>query len=556
MCDVTPHPTPAAENAEKQRENDKSEQPGMRNFHLPGRSTVHAQNAMVATSHPLAALTAIEVLRSGGSAADAAVAACALLGVIEPQSTGIGGDCFALIQPRGEGKIVAYNGSGRAPMAATPEWYLEHNIKAIPLTSPHSVTIPGAVDAWTVILRDHGKFGLDSLLQPAIKAAEEGYVVAPRIAFDWHNHFEKLKKGTNTGRYLLPHGKPAVAGDVIRQPELGQTLRAIAKDGRDAFYKGPIAEDMVETLRGIGGLHTMDDFAAHTTETTVPIGTLYKGHDVWQCPPNGPGITMLVMLNVLSHFDLTKYPPMSIERFHLEAEAARTAYLMREQDIGDPAYVDVDIKRILSKEFAEGYAKKIKMDRLLELPKVSPPINPSTVYISVIDKDRNVCSFINSIAHSFGSAVVSNNTGVLLQNRGAGFRVQPGHPNCIAPGKRPLHTIIPSLTTVNGRAKMSFGVMGGQYQPVGQTRVLTNMLDYGLDVQEAIDQPRGLHYEGIYQLEDGVPAEIVEGLQKIGHKTTSIVGPLGGGQAIWIDWDKGTLTGGSEPRKDGCALGY
>ena len=234
----------------------------MRNFHLAGRSTVHAQNAMVATSHPLAALTAIEVLRSGGTAADAAVAACALLGVIEPQSTGIGGDCFALIQPKGEGKIVAYNGSGRAPMAATAEWYLERNMHAIPLTSAHAVSIPGAVDAWATILRDHGKLGLDTLLQPAIKAAEEGYVVAPRIAFDWKNQFEKLKKGTNTERYLLPHGKPAVAGDVIKQPELGQTLRAIAKDGRDAFYKGAIAEDMVETLRGIGGLHTLDDFAA------------------------------------------------------------------------------------------------------------------------------------------------------------------------------------------------------------------------------------------------------------------------------------------------------
>jgi gamma-glutamyltranspeptidase/glutathione hydrolase len=527
----------------------------MRNFHLPGRSTVHAQNAMVATSHPLAALTAIEVMRAGGTAADAAVAACALLGVIEPQSTGIGGDCFALIQPRGEGKIVAYNGSGRAPMAATAEWYLEHNIKTIALTSPHAVTIPGAVDAWTVILRDHGKFGLDSLLQPAIKAAEEGYVVAPRIAFDWHNQFEKLKKGTNTGRYLLPHGRPAVAGDVIRQPELGQTLRAIAKDGRDAFYKGPIAEDMVETLRAIGGLQTLDDFAAHTTETTVPIGTMYKGLDVWQCPPNGPGITMLVMLNILSRFDLTKFPAMSVERFHLEAEAARVAYMMREQHIGDPAFVKVDVAGILT-EFAEQYAGKIRMDRLLDLPKVSPPMNPSTVYITVVDKDRNVCSFINSIAHAFGSAIVSNKTGILLQNRGAGFRVQPGHPNCIAPGKRPLHTIIPSLVTKAGRALMPFGVMGGQYQPVGQVHVLTNMLDYGCDVQEAIDMPRGLHYENIYQLEDGVPADIVEGLRKLGHQTTHIVSPLGGGQAIWIDWEKGTLTGGSDPRKDGCALGY
>ena len=534
----------------------ESEPFAMRNFQLAGRSTVHAQNAMVATSHPLAALTAIEVLRAGGTAADAAVAACALLGVIEPQSTGIGGDCFALLQPRGEGKIVAYNGSGRAPMAAKPEWYLERNMHAIPLTSAHAVSIPGAVDAWATILSDHGRLGFDTLLQPAIKAAEQGYVVAPRIAFDWKNQFDKLKGGTNTERYLLPHGRPAAAGDVIHQPELGQTLRAIAKHGRAAFYQGAVAEDMVETLRGIGGLHTLDDFAAHTTETTAPIGTLYKGHDVWQCPPNGPGITMLVMLNILAQFDLAKFPPLSIERFHLEAEAARIAYTMREQYIGDPGHVDVDVVRILSKEFADQYGSRIRMDRLLDLPKVSPPMNPSTVYITVVDKDRNVCSFINSIAHSFGSAIVSNKTGILLQNRSGGFRVQPGHPNCIAPGKRPLHTIIPSLVTKGGRAVMPFGVMGGQYQPVGQVHVLTNMLDYGCDVQEAIDMPRGLHYEGMYQLEDGVPTAIVEGLKKLGHKTTSVIPPLGGGQAIWIDWDKGTLTGGSDPRKDGCALGY
>ena len=224
--------------------------------------------------------------------------------------------------------------------------------------------------------------------------------------------------------------------------------------------------------------------------------------------------------------------------------------------IADPKLADVDVVRILTKDFVEEYVGKIRMDRMIDLPDVAPPMNPSTVYITVVDKDRNVCSFINSIAHSFGSAIVSSKTGVLLQNRGAGFRIQPGHPNCIAPGKRPLHTIIPSLATRNGRAVMPFGVMGGQYQPVGQCHVLTNMLDYGCDVQEAIDMPRGLHYENIYQLEDGVPAEIVEGLKQLGHQTTSVVPPLGGAQAIWIDWDKGTLTGGSDPRKDGCALGY
>jgi len=528
----------------------------MRSFHFAGRSTVHAQNAMVATSHPQAALAAVEVMRAGGTAVDAAVAACALLGVIEPQSTGIGGDCFALVQPKGEGRIVAYNGSGRAPMAANAEWYLERNIHTVPLTSAHAVSVPGAIDAWDRILREHGRLGLDRLLQPAIRAAEEGYVVAPRIAFDWNNQFEKLKNGTNTARYLLPRGKPPVAGDVIRQPELGQTLRAIAKDGPAAFYSGPIAEDMVETLRSIGGLHTLEDFAAHATEVTSPIGTMYRGLDVWQCPPNGPGITMLLMLNILSRFDLTRFAPLSVERMHLEAEAARIAYMIREQHVSDPAHMTVDVASILARQFAEEYIDKISMNSTLDLPDVAPPMNPDTVYITVVDRDRNVCSFINSVAHAFGSAIVSNNTGVLLQNRAGGFRIQPGHPNCIAGGKRPLHTIIPALVTRNGRAQMSYGVMGGQYQPTGQTHVLTNVVDYGCDMQEAIDMPRGLHYEGVYQLEDGVPAAVVEGLQKIGHKTSKLVAPLGGGQAIWIDWDKGTLTGGSDPRKDGCALGY
>jgi gamma-glutamyltranspeptidase / glutathione hydrolase len=262
------------------------------------------------------------------------------------------------------------------------------------------------------------------------------------------------------------------------------------------------------------------------------------------------------MLNILARFDLTKFAPVSVERFHLEAEAARIAYMMREQHIGDPAQVKVDVEAILAREFAEDHIAKISMERLLELPSVAPPMNPETVYITVVDRDRNVCSLINSIAHSFGSAIVSNKTGILLQNRAGGFRIQPGHPNCIAPGKRPLHTIIPALATRGGRAVMSFGVMGGQYQPVGQTHVLTNILDYGLDVQEAIDLPRGLHYEGVYQLEDGVPADVVAGLERIGHKTTRPVTPLGGGQAIWIDWQKDTLTGGSDPRKDGCALGF
>ena len=265
---------------------------------------------------------------------------------------------------------------------------------------------------------------------------------------------------------------------------------------------------------------------------------------------------MLVMLNILQRFDLKKFAPLSVERFHIEAEAARIAYMMREQHIGDPQQVDVDVARILAKNFADEHVGKIKMDRVLELPNVAPPMNPSTIYITVVDKDRNVCSFINSVAHSFGAAIVSNKTGILLQNRAGGFRIQPGHPNCIGPGKRPLHTIIPSLATKNGRAVMPFGVMGGQYQPVGQSHVLSNMLDFGMDVQEAIDLPRALHYDGVYQLEEGIPENAAEGLRKIGHQVTRVKVPWGGGQAIWIDWERGALIGGSDPRKDGCALGY
>ncbi|MCO5130738.1 MAG: gamma-glutamyltransferase [Xanthobacteraceae bacterium] len=528
----------------------------MRNFQLAGRSTVHALNGMAATSHPQATLAAIEVLKAGGTAADAAVAACALLGVIEPQSTGIGGDCFALYMRQGRGDVISYNGSGRAPEAAEAAWYLERRITAIPLTSVHAVTVPGAVDAWARILRDHGRLSLDRLLQPAIEAAEHGYVVAPRVAFDWRNNVEKLRKGANAPRYLLRDNAPPAAGDVIRQPELARTLRIIASEGPDGFYKGAVAEDMVDTLRGLGGLHTLDDFAAHTTETSTPIGTAYKGYEVWQCPPNGPGLTMLVMLNVLSHFDLTPLAPLGVERLHLEAEAARAAYMMRETHIADPAHVDVDVARILAKEFAAGFAAKIRMDGMLDIPDVWPRPNPSTIYVTVVDKDRNACSFINSIAHPFGSGIVSNKTGVLMQNRGVGFRVEPGHPNCIAPRKRPLHTIIPCMVTKGGRAAMPFGVMGGQYQPVGQCHVLTNMLDFGMDVQEAIDLPRAFHYDGLYQLEDGIPESTAEALRAIGHRVSRAKLPWGGGQAIWIDWDKGTLTGGSDPRKDGCALGY
>ena len=528
----------------------------MRDFQSPGRSTVHALNGMAATSHPLASLAAIEALRAGGTAADAAVAAVALLGVIEPQSTGIGGDGFALYAPGGTDRVIAYNGSGKAPMRASADWYLDRAIPAIPLTGPHSVTVPGAIDLWATLLAAHGRRGLDAALQPAIRAAAEGFPVAPRTAWDWARNVDKLRNGVNAKDYFLPDNDAPRVGDIIRQPQLAETLRLIAARGRDGFYRGPVAEDIVETLRAAGGLHELDDFADNATEVVTPISTRYREHDIWQCPPNGPGLTMLMMLNVLSGFDLSAFAPLSVERLHLEAEAARHAFLARETHLGDPRFVDIDVAELLSPACAEAIRGKIELDRVSTLPLVRAPMHPSTVYLCVVDRDRNVCSLVNSVAYAFGSAMVSAKTGVLLQNRGAGFRIEPGHPNCIAPGKRPLHTLLAGLATRGGRVEMPFGVMGGQFQAVGQVHVLTNVVDYGMDIQQALDLPRGFHYDGVYQLEAGISDDVMSGLQRLGHEVARPHEPHGGGQAIWIDWERGVLIGGSDPRKDGCALGY
>lgn len=511
---------------------------------------------MAATSHPQATLAAIDMLRAGGSAADAAVAAAGVLSVVEPQSCGIGGDCFVLYAPAGTGRVVAYNGSGRAPRAASCAWYLERGMTGIPLTGPHSVSVPGAIDCWARLLADHGRKGLDAALQAGIGCAADGYVVAPRIAWDWQASFDKLKAGANTARFLLPGGNAPRAGDIVRQPELAATLRTIAQKGRDGFYRGPVAEDIVETLSALGGLHTLDDLAAHEGEVVTPIKTAYRGYEVWQCPPNGPGVTALMMLNILQGFELAGYDALGLERFHLEAEATRLAFAARETYLGDPRFAKIDVERLLSPAFADEQRARIRLDRAADIADARPPMHPSTVYLSIVDRDGNACSMIYSVAYKFGSAIVTPRTGIVLQNRGAGFRVEPGHPNAIAGGKRPLHTIVPGMVTRNGRPVMPFGVMGGQYQPVGQVHVLTNIVDHGMDVQAAIDHPRALHYEGVYQLEAGVPEPVAQGLAKLGHKTVRVDEPHGGGQAIWIDAERGTLTGGSDPRKDGCALGY
>lgn len=528
----------------------------MRDFQLPGRSPIRVTEAAAATSHPLATLTAIEVLRGGGNAVDAAVAAGAVLAVVEPQSTGIGGDGFMLYAPKGSGKIIAFNGSGRSPAAATRDWYEREGFDSIPVYGAHAVTLPGMIDLWARAVADHGSKELGALLQPAIRYAEEGYVVHDRVAFDWSYCVELLKQDPSAARILLPNGRAPRAGEKHRQPELGQTLRRIAEKGRDGFYKGAVAEDMVKHLRQAGGLHTMEDFAAVKGDYVEPVQTNYRGIDLFQLPPNNQGLTSLLMLNLLSGFDLGSLDPVGAERLHLELEAGRLAYRDRDALIADPTQAPVPVKELLSKGYADRLRRHIDPDRAAtELP---PPLlgKSETIYLSVVDRDRNAVSFINSIYYSFGSGLVAPKSGVVLQNRGASFRMDPSHPNVIASSKRPMHTIMPGMAVKDGRAMMPYGVMGGDYQPMGHTHYLTNLIDFGMDPQAALDAPRVFFSGPLAEIERGVRPDVIAALQLKGHRTLMTDDPLGGGQGILIDWQAGTLTAGSDPRKDGCALGY
>ena len=531
----------------------------MRDFHLPGRSPAYSTHAMAATSMPAATLTALDVLREGGNALDAAVAACAVLGVIEPQSTGIGGDCFCLWAAPGK-PVVALNGSGRAPAGATIDFFeATQGGQKYENTSAHAVTVPGAVDAWETLLAAHGTRGLDTLLQPAIKFAEEGWPVHSRVAADWAASAGKLR--TNDAKLFLPGGEAPKVGDLFVNKPLAETMKAIAAKGAKAFYEGPIAADMVGALRERGGTHTEADFAAGlgASEFVQPIKLPWRGYEIWQCPPNGSGLFMLMMSGILEGFE-PGGDPLSVERLHRHTEAARLAYSDRDAFLADPAQADVPVATLLDPAYHAKLRALIDPARAmphLPLPgEAMLPAHRDTVYLCVVDRDGNACSFINSLFQPFGSGIVGPESGVMLQNRGFGFRVERGHPNCIAPGKRPMHTIIPGMLTKDGEAVMPFGVMGGHFQPMGQTLFLSNMLEYGLDIQQALDLPRLFPYAGKLEVETGMPADITAALAAMGHATMPTPRPHGGGQAIWIDRKRGVLTGGSDPRKDGMALGY
>ncbi len=525
-----------------------------RDFHLPGRSPVVAREGMAATSHPLATLAAIETLRAGGNAADAAVAAVALLGVIEPAMTGIGGDCFCLVAKPGE-EPWGYNGSGRSAAAMKADTLLAQGVRSVAEDSVHAVTVPGAVDAWDAILSRHGRFGLDRALQSAIRAAEDGFPVAPRVAYDWGIAADKLRANAAAARHCLPGGAVPQVGDIVRFPAMAQTLRAIAKDGARAMYEGPIADDMVSTLAASGGLLTREDFAAHRGDDVTPISGNYRGLDIVEIPPNGQGVTALVLLNILERFDLAALDPVGPERFHIALEAARLAYAVRDTHVADPAFMRVTVPRLLDRAFAADLADHIDRSKRVPLPSTIAPRGDTTL-VTVVDRDRMAVSLINSLFFSFGGGIATEKTGIVLHNRGYGFVVDPDHPNVIGPRKRPMHTIIPALSFRDGRCDMAFGVMGGGYQAMGHAHVVSNMIDYGMDVQQALDTPRAFFDGDKTMIERGMPAATVEGLKSRGHDVMVRPLPFGGGQVIRIDWERGVLVGGSDPRKDGCALGY
>lgn len=530
----------------------------MRDFENGGRSLAVARHGMAATSHPASTLAALDILRAGGNALDAAVAACAVQNVVEPGSTGIGGDCFALICPKGGAEVVAYNGSGTAPAAATADWFAENGVAALQRQTPHTVTVPGAVEAWERLLDSHGTMSLAEVLKPAIQHARDGYAVTPRSLRDWIAQRELLGRNEAAASVFLPGGAPPAIGDVHRQPELADTLEAIGEGGARAFYEGRVAEDMVASLRALGGLHTLEDFAAYRGEFVEPIRTTFRGREVWECPPNGQGVIALLILNILSRFPGSG-DPLAVDRLVIETEATRLAYAVRDGYLADPAKAEVPVDWMLSDELADRLAAMIDPKaaiKPLPLDRMRP--HKDTVYISVVDKDRNAVSFINSIFHNFGSGIMSRKTGVLFHNRGESFVLDPKHPNCIAPGKRPLHTIIPGMVTQGERAIMPFGVMGGHYQAMGHAHLLSKVFDYGLDLQAAMELPRLFPLPGTAKVEMERPLREAVGseFERRGFEVVAPASAIGGGQAILIDWERGTLQGGSDPRKDGCALGY
>jgi len=528
----------------------------MRDIHFPGRSPVYSLSGMAATSHPLATKCALDILEKGGNAIDASITAAAVLAVVEPHSTGVGGDLFCLFYSANKKKIIALNASGRAPQAVSLEKLLSLGLEGdIPFQSPHSVTVPTGVAGWVKLIEDHGLLSMREVLAPAIKYAKDGYIVADVIADVWRREEEKLTRDNDCKDIFLPNGKYLKAGDIHYQARLAETLISISENGRDGFYEGSVAKDMVKKLNSIGGLHTIDDFVTAEANYVDPISANYRGFEVYECPPNGQGVIALMIMKILEGFDFKDIDCDSALRIHLQAEATKIAYSHRNHYLADPRFSDVPVKKLLSDEYIEELRSLINLDSCIN-HNYSPdlPKHENTVYISVVDKNKNVVSLINSIFNSFGSGIVAPESGVLFQNRGASFVLESNHPNVIAGGKRPMHTIIPSLVMKNNKPFMSFGVMGGHYQPMGQAHVLSNIVDYSMDPQSSLDASRSFYFDGVLDCEKTISTKVQDELRNLGHNVQECDLPHGGGQIIQFSENE-SLIGGSDHRKDGCALG-
>lgn len=534
------------------------------------RSVVTARKGMACTSDPRATQAAIDVLRKGGNAVDAAIAANAVLGVVEPMSCGIGGDLYSIVWDAKTEKIYGLNASGRSPAKLTRNVFAEQNLSEIPLYGPLSWSVPGCVAGWHDLHSKFGKLPMEKILAPAIRIAEEGFAVSPVISGFWQSAEANLGKHPDTAATFLPHGTAPEAGDVFRNPNLAATYKQLAKQGLSSFYTGSIAERIVQYSRDNGGYFAKEDFSNHRNEWVAPISTNYRGYDVWQIPPNGQGLAVLQMLNVLSQFPIAKMKWGSSEYLHLLIEAKKLAYADRARYYADMAFENVPVKQLSSMEYGKKQATRIdptrsSMNLIAGDPKL---IDGDTVYLCVVDEDRNCCSLIQSNYYGFGSQMVPGDLGFAIQNRGNLFSLDPNHPNRLEPGKRPFHTIIPSLVTKDGKPAFVFGVMGGDMQPQGQVQVLVNWIDYGMNIQMAGDAARVRHEGsatptgvpetppgGIVHVESGIPQNAIEELKRMGHSVEFARRSMGGYQGIWIDAARGTLQGATESRNDGLALG-
>ncbi len=536
------------------------------------RSEVIAPHGMVATSHPLATQIGLDVLKRGGTAVDAAIAANAALGLMEPVSNGIGGDLFAIVWDARTKKLYGYNGSGRSPQSLTLQWFLDHGYRDVPPLGPLPVNVPGCVDGWFALHQRFGKLPMQDVLAPTIAYARDGFPVTELIAHYWALSVPRLAQFPGFTAQFTRDGKAPAKGEIWKNPHLANTLEAIARGGRDAFYKGRIAQAIADYMKAQGGFLSAADLAAHHGEWVEPVSVNYRGVDVWELPPNTQGIAALEMLNILEGYDLKSYGFGSPEHVHLFTEAKKLAFADRARYYADPAFARAPLAGLLSKDYAAERRKLISMDKAMKSVDAGhPPLEGGdTIYLTTADREGNMVSLIQSNYRGMGSGMSPPGLGFILQDRGELFVLKEGHPNSYAPGKRPFHTIIPSFITRNGEPWISFGVMGGAMQPQGHVQIVLNLIDFGMNLQEAGDAPRIQHEGstepsgqvtemrdgGELELESGYPYETVRALMRKGHKVMFADGPYGGYQAILWDAKNRVYVGASEGRKDGQAAGY